>query len=418
MQRTRFFRKIPVAPHVLFDEAMKYAAATAVLIAAFACVLPAVAEPPATRPAVDARAVETAASRGLDYLVAHQLPSGGWGQGEVSDAMRQRMAHDPTLMTEANVADTSVAVLALIRGGRGDSEVARRGIAWVCNQVEASPADSPRVTDRQGTCAQRKLGDLVDTFAAAWMLSEAVPTMSQGPDRDRAAAALRTAIGKMEQSQGDDGRWQQAGWATALSQGVAAKAFNQAPAAGVAVNDEARRKANAFGGAMVAADGEVAPAAMRAGAGIELYARASNLQQLADADAENRRREDALRGAAADPATRPADREAAEAELKEIAATRERLQQAQAENVARLDDDAFVAGFGSDGGEEYLSYLHLAEGLAAGEDAAAFGQFRRRVLPSLVGVQGDDGSWTGHHCITGKTFCTAAAVMTLCADQE
>jgi hypothetical protein len=30
-------------------------------------------------------------------------------------------------------------------------------------------------------------------------------------------------------------------------------------------------------------------------------------------------------------------------------------------------------------------------------------------------VQNGDGSWTGHHCITSRTFCTAAAVLVLSA---
>jgi hypothetical protein len=31
----------------------------------------------------------------------------------------------------------------------------------------------------------------------------------------------------------------------------------------------------------------------------------------------------------------------------------------------------------------------------------------------IVGVQNSDGSWTGHHCITSRTFCTAAAILVL-----
>ena len=36
---------------------------------------------------------------------------------------------------------------------------------------------------------------------------------------------------------------------------------------------------------------------------------------------------------------------------------------------------------------------------------------------NLGRVQNQDGSWTGHHCITGRTFCTAAAVLVLTADR-
>jgi len=31
--------------------------------------------------------------------------------------------------------------------------------------------------------------------------------------------------------------------------------------------------------------------------------------------------------------------------------------------------------------------------------------------------QNEDGSWSGHHCITGRTFCTSAAILTLLADR-
>ena len=51
----------------------------------------------------------------------------------------------------------------------------------------------------------------------------------------------------------------------------------------------------------------------------------------------------------------------------------------------------------------------------------------RRPIPSLSvpapirveepGVQNGDGSWTGHHCITGRTFCTAAALLVLMSDR-
>ena len=32
---------------------------------------------------------------------------------------------------------------------------------------------------------------------------------------------------------------------------------------------------------------------------------------------------------------------------------------------------------------------------------------------NLNRIQNDDGSWTGHHCITGRTFCTSTALLVL-----
>jgi len=36
---------------------------------------------------------------------------------------------------------------------------------------------------------------------------------------------------------------------------------------------------------------------------------------------------------------------------------------------------------------------------------------------NLERIQNRDGSWSGHHCITGRTFCTAAALLVLLADR-
>jgi hypothetical protein len=36
---------------------------------------------------------------------------------------------------------------------------------------------------------------------------------------------------------------------------------------------------------------------------------------------------------------------------------------------------------------------------------------------NLNAIQNEDGSWSGQHCITGRTFCTAAALMTLTVDR-
>ena len=40
-----------------------------------------------------------------------------------------------------------------------------------------------------------------------------------------------------------------------------------------------------------------------------------------------------------------------------------------------------------------------------------------KMQESLPKAQDKDGSWSGHHCITGKTFCTASALLVLLADR-
>jgi hypothetical protein len=41
----------------------------------------------------------------------------------------------------------------------------------------------------------------------------------------------------------------------------------------------------------------------------------------------------------------------------------------------------------------------------------------KSVSENLQRIQNGDGSWSGDHCITGRTFCTAAALLTLMADR-
>jgi hypothetical protein len=36
---------------------------------------------------------------------------------------------------------------------------------------------------------------------------------------------------------------------------------------------------------------------------------------------------------------------------------------------------------------------------------------------NLDRIQNGDGSWSGHHCITGRTFCTSTALLVLMADR-
>ena len=69
--------------------------------------------------AVEPKPLSQNANKGLAWLVEHQLPGGGWGQGEESAQMRG----DGSLMDTPNVADTCIAVLALIRSEIGRAHV-------------------------------------------------------------------------------------------------------------------------------------------------------------------------------------------------------------------------------------------------------------------------------------------------------
>ncbi|HMO86237.1 MAG TPA: hypothetical protein PKC18_15090, partial [Lacipirellulaceae bacterium] len=73
----------------------------------------------------------------------------------------------------------------------------------------------------------------------------------------------------------------------------------------------------------------------------------------------------------------------------------------------RLSDEQLLAGFGNNGGEEFLSYLMTSETLLIA-GAEKFHEWQDKMQGRLAKIQNADGSWGGHHCITSPVFCTAA----------
>jgi hypothetical protein len=83
----------------------------------------------------------------------------------------------------------------------------------------------------------------------------------------------------------------------------------------------------------------------------------------------------------------------------------------------RLTDRQFVAGFGSIGGEEFFSYLNISDSLrrAGGPEWEIW---NAGMTGKIVKMQSNDGTWAGHHCITGRVAVTSAAVLTLTVARE
>lgn len=110
------------------------------------------------------------------------------------------------------------------------------------------------------------------------------------------------------------------------------------------------------------------------------------------------------------------ERQQAQATLRRFDEAKRDLKAAQEAVVARLDDKDFIAGFGSNGGEEFLSYMNIGESLVVkgGDEWKAWD---KSITENLNRVQNSDGSWTGHHCITGRTFCTSSALLVLMVDR-
>jgi hypothetical protein len=85
--------------------------------------------------------------------------------------------------------------------------------------------------------------------------------------------------------------------------------------------------------------------------------------------------------------------------------------------TGKLADAKFVSGFGNNGGEEFLSYLTLAEALCA-KGGKEWEDWKTKTSLTIRSAQNADGGWSGHHCITGRTFCTGAALLVLTVGRD
>lgn len=378
---------------------------------------------PTTRPAVKPKALSANVQKGLDWLANRQLANGAWGQGEES----QHMGGGGALQAVASVADTAVATMALLRSGSTPREGPyathiARAVAFLCEQVEKADANDLFVTDNRQTRVQQKLGPHIDTFLASLVLTQVKDTMPDAAGNQRVAAAVQKIVHKLEKNVQNDGQWTREGWAPALANGLAGKAYNAAAQKGARVDDERLAMVNR-NAADVLFRYESAPASSpRAfggadgAAGVELYARSANLGQLQAAEQTARERKGAIQAELSQPTTRPERAKELREEEERLDAQLAASSQARAAVIERMNDEQFVAGFGSNGGEEFLSYMTIGEAMLA-EGGEAFAKWDKSMTDNLNRVQNDDGSWSGHHCITGKTFCTSTALLTLMTDR-
>ncbi len=352
---------------------------------------------------------------GLAWLVRTQHPNGGWSQGEESANMGTSMYQ---LKDKPNLADTCMATMALMRAGNTPSsgEYARpiqRALDFIMSEAENSDRDSLFVTSVRGTRVQSKLGTYIDTFLTATLLSDVKGRMPDEAGNRRVIAALDKVMDKIERNQRPDGTWDNVGWAPVLSQSMATKALNRAALAGASVNEETRAKAEIY--ARKQFDKKSGDFRAEGSAGVPLYSSAGNLSAMQDSENTNRARERDIR-AKLQGARNEQERKEAQQALDRIEGNRKDLAQARSAVIQKLGDDRFIQGFGSNGGEEFLSYMNIGETLAA-QGGPEWEKWNRSTSENLNRIQNQDGTWTGHHCITGRTFCTAAALLVLTVDR-
>ncbi|HET6203064.1 MAG TPA: prenyltransferase/squalene oxidase repeat-containing protein [Planctomycetota bacterium] len=332
--------------------------------------------PPPPEPAKAAPVVPEV-KKALDWLVERQGKDGGLGQNDGS---------------EPDVANTAMAALALFRSGNTPKsgpyrDALARAVDFVRRNVESSGDGDAYVTTRHDTQPQRKVGPFVDTFLACQLLGEVDGNMPDLAAQSQVRAALDRCVKKTQSCQAADGSFNQGGWAPVLGSTFACKALQIAEVKGAKVDRDALARAEDYMlGLQNREDGRIDASA---GAGVDLYARSAVAYSLSAKPRVTESGEMAFTAPAAAehaPAVATAARELGRGEV--------------------------LRGFGSMGGEEFVSYMMASTSLA-GPDGQGSTQWNGQIRGDLAKLQNADGSWAGSHCITGRVFCTSAAVLTL-----
>ena len=362
-------------------------------------------------PALPAGA-QNAVDRGLDYLASAQQVDGGFGAGSHS---AQHVLDARAVQTDP--ATTAFAAQAFIRAGSTldagpYSQHLRRSIDYLLKAVETSPENDASITPLRGTQPQSKLGQDVDVAFTAQVLGRVLP-MADNALRVRVRAALDKCARKLARMQGDDGSWNSRGsWAGTLQSAMALNALEAAQAAGLAGYDAAVARARARQQQDI--DPQTGAVSAGSAAGVDLYAITSAQRAAApEARAAQEAVDEARKSGRLD-----ADATVSAEALESLGYAREEAEQltgAYRRNLAAMDmlqSDQVLKGFGSNGGEEFLSYMMTSESLFL-TDPEAYNAWLQKMSGRLSAIQNGNGSWSGHHCITSPVFCTAAVIMAL-----
>lgn len=301
---------------------------------------------------------ERAVRRGVEFMLKTMHRDGGCGVdvGQMPDIGCTAMV-GLSLLAQGNTP---------IEGPH--SREVRQIRSFMLKTIETMPTDD--ITSATGTQLQNKIGQHAHSFFAALFLAEVV---GEGTDPLPTHAALKRVVDAIVRSQGSDGSWGNTSWAPTLGTVMGWVSLRAADFAGIAVGGAPERTADHLIRQMSQNLTNQGGSWMHT-----LYKNATGIRVLYAMGREN--------------------------EPVSVKAFEEVLALVSHDNTA----------FSQAGGEEYLAFHLITETMLqkGGKDWRTWFPV---VRDKIVDVQNSDGSWTGHHCITSRTFCTAAACLVMTA---
>jgi hypothetical protein len=298
-------------------------------------------------------------SKGTDWLIKAINQDGGAGLD---------------IGTTSDVACTSVVGMALLAQGETPVEGRhatrqKRLLEFLLQRIETmGPTGSLQNSRSQ---IEGDLGPFATHFFAAICLSQ---MMGEAPNVDRCRRSLQRLADYISAGQHRDGSWGEDAWAPQLATACGWLSLRAANFAGIRVSGSSEKA----GDYLIRTMPKLGTSWGDESWYHRFYGTAAGLRVLYSLD---RDQEPAAKRALAD--------------------------------VMKLVDTDNRA-FGGAGGEEYLTF-HLLSELLIQMGGENWARWFPTVRDKLVDVQNSDGSWTGHHCITSRTFSTACALLVLCA---
>jgi hypothetical protein len=363
--------------------------------------------------------VESSLMKGLVWMANAQLPNGGWGAGTHS---RQDVL-DPHAVA-ADPATTALVGMALLRNGstltKGKyAKNLKNALDFLLEAVENTPEQSKYITDLKATQPQTKLGQNIDAILTMQFFTNIIAKIDKKDCSciERIEKALDKCVVKIQQAQDEDGGFKDGGWAPVLQSALANNALESAKDAGAKVDDRVLENSRNYQKGNF--DLKTNSAETGKAAGVLLYsvsgsARASAKEaRQADSAIKKAKKEGKLKESASITADALVVAGYSPTQAKKYE-TAVRIRGAAA---ARAQEGDVMNGFGSNGGEEYLSYLMTGESLIISQDNSWKTWFEK-MAGRMIQIQNNDGSWQGHHCITSPVFCTATCLLILSIDKD
>jgi hypothetical protein len=242
----------------------------------------------------------------------------------------------------------------------------QRIVSFLLRAADNMPQDD--ITSLQGTQLQNKIGRHAHSFFAALFLAEVI---GEGWDTEPVRDGLKKIVAAIVGSQTADGHWGAQSWAPTLGTVMGWVALRASHYAGMKVGSSPDITAKHLVQQMSTSLNQNQGSWMHT-----LYKNATGIRVLYSLGMDE------------EPVAKRA--------LKDV------------EELVKKDNTAFSQA----GGEEYLAF-HLITETMLQKGGSDWGNWFPTVRDKIVDVQNSDGSWTGHHCITSRTFCTAAAILVL-----